>query len=476
MIRSTSNVAQSIESHPAIPALAPLAATRLNGLRRLFVCLTCLGCLWGCDVPIDSFEANRIFAKRLELNEGIELEPLRDELDGLLVELFGSPDLPQWPQWLNDDPGLTGLISLERLQRAAGAVRSDENDVHFGLYREHCILCHGIAGNGLGATSRLLNPYPRDFRVGKFKFKSTPLGSRPTRDDLARLLRDGIPGTSMPAFRLLPEDDLQALIDYVIYLSIRGEVERELLSRAAFELDVDAGESWWGDEASRAATMELVRSIAAKWTSAADGPSAEILPPLPPRPDGLPLVGEELSSDEWSGAAREKLASSISHGRELFQGQVANCASCHGPLGAGDGTVNDYDDWTKDWTTHAGLDPQVKSQIKPMLALGALKPHHIPPRNLQSGVYRGGGRPEDLVTRIVRGIEGTPMPAAPLQPENELGLKPDEVWDLVNFLLSLPTQPSPDSSHSRSSLRDEKPLADSRSPLRDEKSPNEVTQ
>ena len=459
MIRLATKIAPSNENHPTLAAMKPLAATRSVGLRLLFVrlsCLglSCLGLLCGCDVPIDSFEPNRLFAKRLELNEGLELEPLRDELDALLVELFGTPDLPTWPRWLSEDPRLSGLVSLERLQRAAGAVRSDGSDVHFGLYREHCILCHGIAGNGLGATSRLLNPYPRDFRLGKFKFKSTPLGSRPTRDDLARLLRDGIPGTSMPAFRLLPEDDLQALIDYVIYLSIRGEVERALLSEAAFELDWEQGERWWGDETSQTATMELVRKIADKWSTAADH-----VPPLPPRPAGLPLVGDELSSDE----ARENLADSIAHGRELFQGQLANCASCHGMQGAGDGTVTDYDDWTKDWTSNAGLNPQEKSQIKPMLALGALRPRHILPRNLQSGIYRGGASPEDIVTRIVHGIEGTPMPAAPLQPENALGLKPDEVWDLVNFLLSLPTQEASSTSHSRSSLRDEK-------------SPNEVTQ
>ena len=75
-----------------------------------------------------------------------------------------------------------------------------------------------------------------------------------------------------------------------------------------------------------------------------------------------------------------------------------------------------------------------------MLKLGALKPRHILPRNLQYGVYRGGSRPEDLYTRIALGIEGTPMPALPMQPENSLGLTAADVWDLVNFLLSLPDQ------------------------------------
>ncbi len=410
------------------------------GLASTFtVTLLGLPCLLGCDVPIDSFEPNRLFAKRLEVSEQIDLEPVREDVRAILLELFGSPDEPRWPEFLSTAPDLAGLVSTERLQRAAGAVRSDEAGMHYGLYREHCILCHGIAGNGLGATSRLLNPYPRDFRLGKFKFKSTPAGSRPTRDDLARTLSDGIPGTSMPAFRLLAEDDQQALIDYIIYLSIRGEVERSLYMRAAFDLDLDDDErlidfdnrrtdgekfqSQWQE------VVAIVTKIAENWGAAEEKRLINIAPP----PD-LPIVGDELVSD----AARQRLADSIAHGRELFQGKVANCASCHGLEGAGDGVINDYDDWTKDWTTNIGLDPSDKQQLRPMLELGALKPRHILPRNLQTGVYRGGRRPEDLYTRIVRGIEGTPMPAAPLQPEIASGLSENDLWDLVNFLLSLP--------------------------------------
>ncbi|MCC7338958.1 MAG: cytochrome c [Pirellulaceae bacterium] len=415
---------------------------------KLAAGLFALSQVTGCDVPIDAFEDNRIFAKRLELTDSVELELVRSDVDSILIELFGTPDQPLWPEFLQSNEQTSSLVSIDRLQRAAGAVRSDEEDVHYGLYREHCILCHGIAGNGLGATSRLLNPYPRDFRLGKFKFKSTPIGSRPTRDDLRSLLRHGIAGTSMPSFARLPEDDIEALIDYVIYLTIRGEVERGLLMRATYELDLDAGERLTDSDQPESAdvalnqadvksntinhhTIELVSAVARKWLMA----KAHVLS-VPAPPDDLPIYGSEPTT----GAARERLAESIAHGRELFQGKVANCASCHGPLGAGDGTVTDYDDWTKDWTTQAGLDPLDKQQLRPMLKLGALKPRHILPRNLQLGVYRGGSRPEDLYTRIALGIDGTPMPAIPMQPTNPLGLTESDVWDLVNFLLSLPEQ------------------------------------
>ncbi len=423
---------------------APRPPTHFND--RRWACaiawlIPCVICLSGCDVPIDAFEPNRLFAKRLELNERVELEQVRDDVQVILEELFGTPDSPRWPDFLTNDSAVKHLVSIERLQRAAGAVRSDEAGVHFGLYREHCILCHGIAGNGLGATSRLLNPYPRDFRLGKFKFKSTPIGSRPTRDDLARTLADGITGTSMPAFRLLTEEDLQALIDYVIYLSIRGEVERNLLLRATFDLDWDDDErlidfSVRESDAEQFQTqwqeiVAIVSKVANNWGAANVAPLLNIS-----RPTNLPIVGDEIQNTE----EQQRLAESVVRGRTLFQGKVANCASCHGMAGAGDGVVNDYDDWTKDWTSNAGLDPSDKLQLKPMLELGALKPRHIQPRNLQRGIYRGGSRPEDLYLRIVRGIEGTPMPAAPMQPENPLGLSENDVWDLVNFLLNLPNQ------------------------------------
>jgi mono/diheme cytochrome c family protein len=401
-------------------------------------CLLIFGLVFvvGCDKPIDSFESNRIYAKRLELGEDVELTSAVEDVSTALIELFGTPDSPRWPQFLQSDGDLGSLVSVERLSRAAGAVRSDDQDVHFGLYREHCIVCHATAGSGLGATSRLLNPYPRDFRLGKIKFKSTPRGKKPTREDLLTLLRRGIPGTSMPSFSLLNEEDLDALVDYVIYLSIRGEVERQLLTQATFELDLEEGERLvdFGNRESRpedfaeqwSSVCETVTSVARQW-QAAEQSSTQITPP----PD-LPLLTGDLANVD-----DPQIRESIAHGQQLFQGKVANCSSCHGMTAMGDGQTNDYDDWTKDWTVQAGLDPGDRQQLKPMLQLGALRPRHILPRNLRSGVFRGGSSPEDLYLRIVHGIDGTPMPAAPMQPENKLGLSERDVWDLVNYLLSL---------------------------------------
>ncbi len=394
----------------------------------------------GCDIPIASFESNLLYVKRMELDQGVELEGVEPDVQAALVELFGTPDEPKWPEFLLEDEDYAGLIDVDRLARAAGPVRSDENDVHFGLFREHCVHCHGVTGNGLGPTSEFLNPYPRDFRPAIFKFKSTKIGVKPTRADLKRILHEGIMGTSMPSFRLLKPEDVETLIDYVIYLSMRGEVERELINEAAFELDYGMGDRLF-DPSLKNNDPELleeqweviegyVLDVADEWIEAA-GDAPEIDGP----PDGFPLFGRDSNGN---AEAQGALLESIARGREIYRGKIANCASCHGPTGMGDGQVTDFDSWTKEWTTTVSIDPKDEEAVEPMLELGALKPRNILPRNLRTGIYRGGSRPIDIYLRIVNGIEGSPMPAAAMQPSNPQGLTEEEVWDLVNFVLSLP--------------------------------------
>ena len=91
-----------------------------------------------------------------------------------MTAAFGTPDEPDFPGLVEDDPEVN-LVTREHLVSAAGPVASLEDGEAQGLYREHCVHCHGISGDGSGPTSAFLNPYPRDFRLGKFKYKSTPL-------------------------------------------------------------------------------------------------------------------------------------------------------------------------------------------------------------------------------------------------------------------------------------------------------------
>ncbi len=112
---------------------------------------------------------------------------------------------------------------------------------------------------------------------------------------------------------------------------------------------------------------------------------------------------------------------------------MAACAKCHGKEGRGDGPQQDYDDWTKEWTLRIGIDPSDYDAQVPLIARGALPPRKISPRDFRQGEFRGGSAPEQIYRRIAVGIDGTPMPAATIPPE--------EIWHLVNFVRSLAEPP-----------------------------------
>src|SRR5436189_5083958 len=97
---------------------------------------------------------------------------------------------------------------------------------------KRCVQCHGVTGDGEGPAAEWLYPKPRDYRRGKFKFTSTPFDFKPRRADLVRTLHAGVPGTSMHAFNLVTPKDIEAVVDYVLVLTHRGEVEFQLASDA----------------------------------------------------------------------------------------------------------------------------------------------------------------------------------------------------------------------------------------------------
>lgn len=82
-------------------------------------------------------------------------------------------------------------------------------------YGRYCAGCHGVQGDGQGEAARFLHPRPRNFVNAKFKFSSTRSGQLPTDADLARTLRQGLKGTAMPPFDLLPDRTIDALIAYI---------------------------------------------------------------------------------------------------------------------------------------------------------------------------------------------------------------------------------------------------------------------
>jgi mono/diheme cytochrome c family protein len=394
--------------------------------------LAALAALAGCGAPDAKFLRYEAFARKIEQQNSITFSrEQRENIDEVLQALYGTPDEPRVPA-LGDAP-IGDVLDLSLLQMAAGPVGSDEQGNVRGLYREHCAHCHGISGDGAGPTAAFLNPYPRDYRKGWFKFKSTPIGVRPTHDDLKRIVLDGIPGTAMPSFKLLPDLEVDALVHYVKYLSIRGETERLLLD-ASKELEgaqvvlpvLVAGatpeQKAYHDE-QKAAVTDMIAQVVGNWTRPAEvmaDPAAEVAAP----PD--------MTSSE--------LAASRKRGQVLFYG-FAQCIKCHGESALGDGQTTDYDEWTKEFIGDGKNPELVDLFVRDHLIL---QPRNIKPRNLRLGVYRGGRRPLDLYWRIRNGIEGVPMPAATMKVGDDpavKGLTPADVWDIVNYVQSLPFEP-----------------------------------
>lgn len=428
--------------------------------------LLLVGAVSGCHEPAPvAFEENLVHAKKWEIQTGLPFDQVVRDANWALLELFGTPDAPKLPESITEDEELATLVSMENLMAASGS----EWEAGRGLYRLHCARCHGITGNGRGEAAALVDPYPRDYRMGLFKFKTTERNSMPLKADLAHAIRVGVAGTSMvPDYQLddgtvgpLPEDQIAALVDYVIYLTMRGQVERAMYDDAALELDLEGGDRVI-DPALATTDKEafdeqweiindMVLDVADAWLSAEDEVVEVELPDDVP----VPANWEEMQS-MLVGDQAEALKESIERGRELFVSTVASCSKCHGETGKGDGQEADYDDWAKDWTVRAGLDPADLDSLTPLIARGALPPRTIKPRNFEEGVFRGGDRPEDLYHRLIEGIAGTPMPAITLV---EGQLEEVDVWHLINFVRSLRVDPVADASGDQEAPEENAPPA-----------------
>jgi mono/diheme cytochrome c family protein len=105
------------------------------------------------------------------------------------------------------------------------------------LYEQHCLRCHGESGDGKGPAYTNLRPWPRDFQKGAFKFRSTPLGTLPTVEDLERVIAKGILRSSMPPFEtFLTAKEIRALAEYTFLLATRsGKVKGEPVALNHFE-------------------------------------------------------------------------------------------------------------------------------------------------------------------------------------------------------------------------------------------------
>jgi len=276
--------------------------------------------------------------------------------------------------------------------------------------------CHGVSGDGAGPTAQYFKVKPRDYRQGVIKFTSTKANvPRPSRDDLFRIIKLGVSGTYMPSFMLLPDDEVKAIAEYVRWLAMRGEMERKLNAWLSLDYSKESVEA--ADESA----AEIETAFAETWAEDAS--------------DNITRFGEELQMD-WQEADKDESVvfptlervpssvESIKRGREIFLGNKAKCASCHGETGRGNGPS------TESFNDLPGQ-PGVKSDKAGLFDIWG---NIVKPRNLTTGVFRGGRRPIDIYRRIHSGIKGTPMQAFGTT------LKEEEIWDVVNYVLSVPFQ------------------------------------
>ena len=192
-----------------------------------------------------------------------------------------------------------------------------------------------------------------------FKFTSTTYGSKPLREDLLRTVRRGIRGTSMPSFSLLPPRDLEAVVDYVLTLTHRGELEAALAEEAVFSEGID-----------QARVPEIVKTD--------------------PRHGG---IRPEATSSTRRCPCLNSRQPSLTREKTRFRRSAARSAT--------------VDDGRGQLLTNKELNDSWGNPTKAA--------------DLTSGMLRGGTEPLDIFRHIDAGINGTPMPSfhAALEKEPE---------------------------------------------------------
>jgi mono/diheme cytochrome c family protein len=309
----------------------------------------------------------------------------QSQIRDYLLRLFGTP---LHPRFLLP----TGEVAGEGAEpRFADHFERSYLESGARVFQNYCAGCHSSVGDGQGEVSAFLQPKPRDYRSGIFKFTSTPYGGKPARQDLVRIVRKGAKGTSMPSFALLSDEDVGAVVDYVTMLAYRGELEQKVAQYAAIDLEAE-------DDVKLADFADFARGIHDQWQQAA----LQVVMPLTPQPP----YGEET----------------IAKGREAFL--TRGCSKCHGENGRG------QTEWLSSefLAEQKALPADKQTQIN-YDAWG----HPAPAADLTAGMLHGGRRKVDIYRRIHNGINGTPMPSF----SQALASEPDTIWHLVHYVSSI---------------------------------------
>ena len=175
------------------------------------------------------------------------------------------------------------------------------------VYEHKCLLCHGDKGDGKGPGAEHLLPRPRDFTRGLYKIRTTA-NKPPTDQDLFKIITDGMPGTSMPPWAVLPEKDRWNLVAYL--KTFAADVFKEAPKKVELPKDVSSS----ADSIKRGKEMyEAIECHKCHGTDGrADGPSRSELKDE----WGFPIAPANLTK-RWTfrgGGGRTEIATRLANG------------------------------------------------------------------------------------------------------------------------------------------------------------------
>ena len=365
-----------------------------------------------------------LFTKDILRDPALLPDADRQALEKSLTELFGTPAEPKVGE-ASDEAVKT--LKLEPATLKEGS----------RLYRIHCLHCHGVPGDGRGPTARWINPHPRDFRSGLFKFmsvnqtKTGKVDRPPRREDLLRTVRHGIEGTAMPAFLLLDEQQLNDMVSYVIHLSMRGSTEFETITQE-FDFTYENGKFSVKLKDVNPTVDEAVKFRAKRRAEDWLGSQSErALIPTPSYNERFNKKDEQnAEGGEWQiwkgkdDAEKWRIRGALAH--LLFNEKAANRIDPK-DLENAKKVLALRDEVPKDVQCaqcHEDYGRRAKFKFDQWATL-------VRPNNFTAGVFRGGRRPVDVYHRVHSGISGSNM--------NRFGdsLSSNSIWDMVEFVQAL---------------------------------------
>ncbi len=284
------------------------------------------------------------------------------------------------------------LVAAGLLGWWISSVRAPAGDASQGqvLYEKSCAIYRGRDGDGKGEAAYLLQPKPRNFHAGEFRLVSSQ-NRQPTREDVFRVVTNGMPGTPMPSWAHLAESDRWDLADYILKLNWQGWVEKGM---------------GLGD----------ARPEAEKYATEVTQPGDPI--PLPPEPAVTPR--------------------GLRQGRAYY---LKVCANCHGEDGKGKfdptwRTAEGFPTWSRDLSEGVFKGGREGEQLYLRFFTG------MPGTPMPNGELPG-----EQVWRVVQYVQSLSDPAA----QEQAQLRRQEI--VVKRLQNLPSDPEDSAWNSVPELR-----------------------